>query len=709
MEYFAQSTDNPHQGLVIKTDGRWKKFKYGYEVPKKVMSGQFDYLKDGEETDGFFKFLNTWYHTSEFLTSQGSGLEKEWDGIKNESHSDGVLLKISKDGEEYKVGRYYVASKDHWDEQQAKKMHPNATTEMAAVMRAVQEEEAADRPGALLSIKNVRRRAGLPKEEFDAAALELQSQGRLVLHYHDFPASLSSADRDAMVRDSRGNYYIGVARGMNANPEDEEHPHPHVVINGKEVPIVNPNEYDYRDWVYLFSFGAYGDKLLLVFGKGVESALEVAADYMKTVAPGVFVSQEELKNLYEEVLAEGKSEEEAQEAATVDLTYTEAGYIPSWEWTVDDAPPEILEAAKAASKTFMEDPDEPFMRMNGQKVALVSKSGDIKAIYDDAVDAATDRGGSDVVVWLIHDHRVGDRIEFDEKYNEAHLEPNSRHAGYRFRMAYDIVTPESAEDGDTAENGWEVEESEVYRGLQDLLKEVSDHTWVEWSSTAVNTAHDWITSEGEEDFGTGDTKSYSLWISRVDGKPLSKREFDYINENLPVVYGSNARFQKNGSPNCPKDLTRLTARQHQEMIQGLSKRPLNELRRRQDLIVKQQQVANERGNTEALQNLAVMESHVTEAIMQKEFKGNASAKGDLSTIKALFRQPDTLALWGIPHELRPGQSPKDLHARYRSDWIFLGYPGWYGNMPESRIVEIKQFLATQRDNIPMNPYEWSIV
>ena len=31
-----------------------------------------------------------------------------------------------------------------------------------------------------------------------------------------------------------------------------------------------------------------------------------------------------------------------------------------------------------------------------------------------------------------------------------------------------------------------------------------------------------------------------------------------------------------------------------------------------------------------------------------------------SSIKILFRSPDTLTLWGIPYEMRPGQSPGDL-------------------------------------------------
>jgi hypothetical protein len=86
---------------------------------------------------------------------------------------------------------------------------------------------------------------------------------------------------------------------------------------------------------------------------------------------------------------------------------------------------------------------------------------------------------------------------------------------------------------------------------------------------------------------------------------------------------------------------------------------------------------------------------------------NRNGRLPLDTIKVLFRQPDALALWGIPYDMRPSQSPKDLHAKYRKDWIFLGYPGWFGSLSQDDIREIKAFLAQHRGNIPENPYEWT--
>jgi hypothetical protein len=71
---------------------------------------------------------------------------------------------------------------------------------------------AADNPsGALLPVRELRARAGLGKQDFDAAALALSREGLLVLHHHDHAGSLSEAEQNALVRDALGRHYIGVA------------------------------------------------------------------------------------------------------------------------------------------------------------------------------------------------------------------------------------------------------------------------------------------------------------------------------------------------------------------------------------------------------------------------------------------------------------------------------------------------------------------
>ena len=91
--------------LKLITDNRFKSFKYGNEVPKKVLQEQFDHLENGEDSDGFFKYRGTWYHTSDFLVaSDKMKAATGFDGINTDSLFSAILLSISKDGEEYKVG-----------------------------------------------------------------------------------------------------------------------------------------------------------------------------------------------------------------------------------------------------------------------------------------------------------------------------------------------------------------------------------------------------------------------------------------------------------------------------------------------------------------------------------------------------------------------------------------------------------------------------
>lgn len=96
-----------------------------------------------------------------------------------------------------------------------------------------------------------------------------------------------------------------------------------------------------RDWdpgphhVWLFSFGAYGNTHIAVDGHTLDDALEIAAEVLKEVAPGLFTEPE-----YPEGIGDIDDDEEekwrAIEEAERDLTCTESGYLASWEWTVTE-------------------------------------------------------------------------------------------------------------------------------------------------------------------------------------------------------------------------------------------------------------------------------------------------------------------------------------------------------------------------------------
>jgi len=98
----------------------------------------------------------------------------------------------------------------------------------------------------------------------------------------------------------------------------------------------------------------------------------------------------------------------------------------------------------------------------------------------------------------------------------------------------------------------------------------------------------------------------------------------------------------------------------------------------------------------------------------------------LAEVRVLWRQPDTLGLWGIPYDMREGQSPNDLARAHRnweapryghygskridlSDWIWIGQPGWWGSWTKADVAALKSWLASPRvaENIPDGPCEWT--
>lgn len=87
----------------IRTDNKWHNFKYRDEVPKKVLREQFDYLDEDDGFDGFIHYHSAWYHLSDFMRGGG---EPGWDGYVGESYTTGVLIKVSPDGEQYKIAAY---------------------------------------------------------------------------------------------------------------------------------------------------------------------------------------------------------------------------------------------------------------------------------------------------------------------------------------------------------------------------------------------------------------------------------------------------------------------------------------------------------------------------------------------------------------------------------------------------------------------------
>lgn len=96
-------------GLTVKTDRKWRDFKYGDEVPKRVLASQFGHLEDGEADDGFIHYRRRWYHLSDFMVpSNGSPLKSlGWQGYLNDTYFSGVAIEVSRDGEQYRIATFY--------------------------------------------------------------------------------------------------------------------------------------------------------------------------------------------------------------------------------------------------------------------------------------------------------------------------------------------------------------------------------------------------------------------------------------------------------------------------------------------------------------------------------------------------------------------------------------------------------------------------
>lgn len=96
----------------------------------------------------------------------------------------------------------------------------------------------------------------------------------------------------------------------------------------------------------------------------------------------------------------------------------------------------------------------------------------------------------------------------------------------------------------------------------------------------------------------------------------------------------------------------------------------------------------------------------------------------LGAVRLLWRQPDSGALWGLPYEMRRGQSPYDLwRAEHEfvplpqgtygskkidlSDWVYLGGAGPYASKEDRILVEAFLDPLRDKDLIPLNSCEWT--
>jgi hypothetical protein len=103
--------------------------------------------------------------------------------------------------------------------------------------------------------------------------------------------------------------------------------------------IVNPSDKSVYSRRYVVSLGAYGWTRLLIWSSDVGSAIDEAIDWAAENAPGL-LCDDAVNEVYAEAIANGKSEEEAQEEAQVDTVCggNYGNYLNSWEVSVTENP-----------------------------------------------------------------------------------------------------------------------------------------------------------------------------------------------------------------------------------------------------------------------------------------------------------------------------------------------------------------------------------
>jgi hypothetical protein len=89
---------------TVRTNLTERQFRYRYEVPAKVLAGQFSHL-DEEDSDMFLCYRGNWYHVSDFMQPTDADANG-WQGYASDSYFSGVVIRISPDGESCIVGTY---------------------------------------------------------------------------------------------------------------------------------------------------------------------------------------------------------------------------------------------------------------------------------------------------------------------------------------------------------------------------------------------------------------------------------------------------------------------------------------------------------------------------------------------------------------------------------------------------------------------------
>ena len=99
---------------------------------------------------------------------------------------------------------------------------------------------------------------------------------------------------------------------------------------------------------------------------------------------------------------------------------------------------------------------------------------------------------------------------------------------------YEVVTPESAEDGDFADNGFVFEDEVMDRS--DVVRELRRGGYIHPSSSSLQMLR-WVSTEEEQDYSDGSYTSYSLHIQALAGPEIDADTWKSLLEEAGLLSG----------------------------------------------------------------------------------------------------------------------------------------------------------------------------
>lgn len=183
---------------------------------------------------------------------------------------------------------------------------------------------------------------------------------------------------------------------------------------------------------------------------------------------------------------------------------TNSNAIPETIWVISDTPLDTTVFGESWQK-YPADKSRYCLQIN----------------IDSLIDADESLTGGDILDKVFEVFPAAEPIQGD--FNELVKYIDSV-KNYSFSITYDIVTEESAADGDVAESGFEVE-NETH-SVYDIVRDIS-YSGAENGDSRGNSPS-WY-GPSEMDYETGDHKSLAYHVSNLGSRDLSKEDLEAIN------------------------------------------------------------------------------------------------------------------------------------------------------------------------------------